>query len=70
MHRLLLIVLAVFVGCFILSVFTLMMKEGLSMGDATTVVMCSYSRVLRGYLSGRWNVSSTLTTVQCMSDKL
>lgn len=70
MHRLLLILGLVLLGSFMLCVWNLMMKEGLSMSDAITVVLCSYSRVLKAYMSGRWNVSCSLTTVQCMSDKL
>jgi hypothetical protein len=66
----LLILLGVFLTAFLLSVSTLMIKEGLIFGDAVKVIACSYSRVGSALLQGRWNVSSSLMTVQCMSDKI
>lgn len=70
MHQIALILLGVFVGAFLLSVGNLMMKEGLSMADALKVVSCSYGRVIRAFLSGRFNVNADLMTTQCMSDRL
>jgi|UniRef100_A0A6C0JLF2 hypothetical protein len=70
MHRLALILLAVFLGAFLLSVSRLIVKEGLTLPDALKVVVCSYTRIIKGVLGGRLNIHSGLTTVQCMSDKL
>jgi len=70
MHRLALILLAVFLGAFGLCVVNLMMKEGLTLSDSVTVMVCSYTRVIRALLSGRLNVHSGLMTNQCMSDKI
>jgi len=70
MHRIALILLAVFVSTMALSVSNLMMKEGLTVADSVKVVLCSYSRVIGALLSGRLNVHSGLMTTQCMSDML
>jgi len=70
MHRIALILLGVLVGAYLLSVVSLMTKEGLSVGDAGKVVACSYSRVVSALLGGRFNVHSGLMTTQCMSDVL
>jgi hypothetical protein len=70
MHRLLLILLGVFVGAFLLCVSRLMMKEGLTLSDAFTVVVCAYSRIFTALLSGRFNVHYGLTVTQCRSDKI
>jgi len=48
----------------------LIVKEGLTLPDALKVVVCSYTRIIKGVLGGRLNIHSGLTTVQCMSDKL
>ncbi len=70
MHRLALILLAVFLGAFLLSVSHLIVKEGLTLPDALKVVVCAYSRIFTALLSGRFNVHYGLTVTQCRSDKL
>lgn len=70
MHRLVLILLGVFVASFLLSIVNLMMKEGLILSDAFSVAVCSFSRIIQALLSGRFNVHSKLATTQCMSDVL
>jgi len=70
MHRLVLILLGVFVATFFLSILNLMMKEGLILPDAFKVAACAFSRIIQAFLSGRFNVHSNLATTQCMSDML
>ena len=70
MHRLVLILLGVFVATFFLSILNLMMKEGLILPDAFKVAVCAFSRIIQAFLSGRFNVHSNLATTQCMSDML
>jgi hypothetical protein len=70
MYRLALILLGVFAGAFVLCVTRLIMKEGLTLPDAFTVVVCAYTRIFKAFLSGRFNVHAGLAATQCMSDKL
>jgi len=70
MYRLALILLGVLAGAFMLCVLRLIMKEGLTLPDAFTVMVCAYTRIFKAFLSGRFNVHAGLAATQCMSDKL
>jgi len=68
MYRILLILLAVFMAAYALSVFRFTLKEGVR-PDSVSVVWCAYTRVIKALLSGRMNVSYDLALTQCNSDK-
>jgi len=68
MYRILPILVGVFIVAFLLSVFKVSLKYGLTPGEAMKVVSCSYGRVGQAFMRGRFNANSELLTTQCLSD--